>query len=262
MARKEPTLSGISTDDLGEEPLRRSTANRSSGSKKGGSSRAEQPPRSVSYDPAPSGSKWTPVLFVVAVAALGLSGFLFMQLTQAQVALQGVQLRLTDLEQQLTLTDDEASQSVTALQANLKKSNEQLALAHSEIRKLWDTRKVNKKGIASNASAAKSAASTANSAKQSLTKVESSLSELKATVSSLSQSVNTKMASVDSLQSEVKSLSSAQSSLKSSFKQVDNLSSRVQSNEDAIESIDAYRRNINRQLLELQQRGNSSPATP
>lgn len=272
-SRKEPTLSSSDlTATLDDEP-RASTARKTppeaAGSATKQPSSAQNTRSAAAHKAAPtvvkSNSPLAGFSLFVGFLGLGLAAFAFWMLTQAQAQfneqLKAAESRITGLEQRLELSDDESTQSVTALQANLKKAVEDVRASESEIRKLWDTRNVNKNAIADNEKAiagVKSAnAQAAKKLEDQLARQQISQTEKVALIekelASLTTQQNTlsaklqNTAGLDALRNQVKTLETKLAAL-------DQLSTRVISNEEAIDAIDAYRLNINRQLLELQQK--------
>lgn len=191
---------------------------------------------------------------LIAAAGVAVGGYALWQHQLVAKELLSASTRIAALEKRLTLSDDESSQSVTALQANLKQAVKDIGTNESEIRKLWDTRNVNRKAISANRDKAqKSAEQLATELKtlaQSLTTVSADQASLVATVDSLSEASASAQRQLTKLREQLAELDNAAGKLA----QIDQLSGRVRGNEEAIEAIDAYRLNINRQLVELQQR--------
>ncbi len=247
--RKEPTLSG--SDMTLEERSARSESLRAQEKPK---KPAASPKRAPSATAAPAG-KSSPIAalaLVIGLTGLGLAGFSYWQLLQAQKTLIESEQRIVELEQRLNLSSDESSESLTVLQANLKEANH-------EIAKLWDTRNVNRKGIADNKTAI-------NDLEKSVKTAAANMASLKKTVADNSGSIkalDTKVVEVNTAAGKALALAAAQEkSLKALSQQLDKASSgigqlgdlnvRIKTNEEAIEAIDAYRHQINRQIIDLQ----------
>lgn len=259
--RKEPTFSSNLGAEPPEEPRR------------AGSSAS--PSQTAAYAPVVQSSSssggWFGIL--LGLVAIGLAGFLFWQWTLTQQQLQRSEQRILQLEKQLTLSGDEASQSVTALQANLKQSNESLKLAHSELRKLWDTRNVNKRSIADNKSSITTVKTSVEQVKTSLQKDIASAKQLAESVSGSIKSLKTQITGVAALQDEqnvrldaldkvetdIKALKKQINSLKSTASQLNKLSKSVKEHDEIFKSVDAYRVSTNRQILDLRNRLGAVP---
>ena len=239
-SRREPT---ISSSDF-SAPLDDDVPQRVSGGQRRTKS-APPPP------PAKGGSGLAIFAFLVAVIGVGAGGFAVWKIQELTQQLGSADGRIAALEKRLTLSDDEASQSVTALQANLKQAVKDIGTNESEIRKLWDTRNVNRKAIAQNDDSLKAAQ----------TELEKSITALKTDLSAQYKTLAGEVGELDessaSLGRQVANLReqlAALDGVSQKLTLVDQLSGRVRSNEEAIEAIDAYRLNINRQLVELQQK--------
>ncbi|WP_439135813.1 hypothetical protein [Pseudomaricurvus sp.] len=274
--RKEPTLSGLGSTR--EEPAVSPSSSPSSNSTKStpkssaqealgrgdshhGSSRRPAP---VSSSRGQAKSPLVPFALILALTGLGLAGFSYWQLVKVQHQASGAEKRIEELEQRLALSDDESTQSVTTLQANLRETRKQLDTAESEIRKLWDTRNVNKKGIADNKAqlasvekSAKSASSAAASANKLAKSQESNWKALSDNISLQGEQLNVLSDATDSQKKQMRELIDKANKVDSQMQQLKtDLARRVKRNEDAIEAIDAYRRTVNRDILDLKRQLN------
>lgn len=275
--RKEPTLSGLgstreeptvspsgSSASNPTKPAAKSSAQGSSGrgDSRQGSSRPRPAPVSSSRGQAKS--PLVPFALILALTGLGLAGFSYWQLVKVQHQASAAEKRIVELEQRLALSDDESSQSVTALQANLRETRKQLDVANNEIRKLWDTRNVNKKGIADNkaqlaavAKSAKSASSAAASATKLAQSQEKNWKALSDNFSLQGEQLNLLSDATDSQKKQMRELIDQANKVDAQMKQLKtDLAGRVKRNEDAIEAIDAYRRTVNRDILDLKRQLN------
>lgn len=255
MERKEPTLSGHASVPEREEPIARRAAVETSRP-----SRPQTPPAPA---PAPSSgsSPLAIIALLLALAGVAIGGFFGWKLTEAQALLQQAETRIADLEGRLSVTSDESSQSLTQVDAKLK-------WVDSEIRKLWGiSNDVNRKAIAANKENIASLAKELAAAKK-------DASEAKATAASLNTQLTANKAAVDDavakIDSAVLSIAEQGKRLQDFTEQVDRvdgqlgslqtLQQKVRTNEEAIAAIDAYRRTINRDILELKQRIGAAPA--
>lgn len=235
-SRREPT---ISSSDF-SAPLDEDGAGRK---------RQPAPPA-----PAKGGRGLAIFAFLIAAAGVAVGGYAVWQQQLVAQELVSASARIAALEKRLTLSDDESSQSVTALQANLKQAVKDIGTNESEIRKLWDTRNVNRKAISANRDKAqKTSEQLAGELKtldQSVTALTAQQTTLVTEVGGLSEASASVERQLTKLREQLVELDAAAGKLA----QLDQLSGRVRGNEEAIEAIDAYRLNINRQLVELQQR--------
>ncbi len=250
-SRKEPTISSADLNTPLDEEMAPKRSRRASAA-------SPEPSKQPTAKPAKSGGFGVMMVGFLALIALAGSGYLFVQLTAVSQQLSAASDRITELEKQLTLTDDEASQSVTALQANLKQSAQDIATNESEIRKLWDTRNVNRGGISRNkeqlAKLDQQTSRQLDALKKTLAGVQSSQQASSAEQKVLTQELSALAQQLKTVQSQLASVNK----LASQVEGVSQLQRRVRGNEEAIEAIDAYRLNINRQLLDLQNRINQA----
>ncbi|GAB3093177.1 hypothetical protein G8770_06200 [Aestuariicella hydrocarbonica] len=266
--RKEPTLSGLGPNR--DEPVNSasSTKPHTQNSTSGAKPAAPQPRRR----PAPvssvqaKASPLVPLALILALTGLGLAGFSYWQLVTAQHHINASDKRIAELENRLALSDDESSQSVTALQLSLREAREQLKTSTSEIRKLWDTRNVNREGIAanktqiaSNSKAVKSAAAAAAEAKKLAQAQQASVKALNDSIALQAEQLGMMSDLSDVQQQRVRELVDQAGRVDAQLTKLqNNLVGRVQKNEAAIEAIDAYRVSINRDILDLKRRLNTT----
>lgn len=232
--RKEPTISSYSPS---KEDLARDN---------------QRGARAAARGPAPSSqpvvvkSSLAPVAMVFALAAAAAAGFLYWQLLSAQNSLALADQRIADLESKFELSDDESSASTETMLAKLK-------WADSEIRKLWGVAyDTNRKAIAANKSAieqVKTASTGANKA------TEKKLADLAAELrlaNDLLDAQQTSLTSIEQGNARIQSQSTEINNKMRSIEQSDReMERRVRSNEQAIEAIDAFRRNVNQEILQL-----------
>ncbi|MDO3381869.1 hypothetical protein [Gilvimarinus algae] len=256
MERKEPTLSGIVPERDDDHPRQDPQS--------AGAGRSRSSPSAPEPPPSGGGSGWVAGLaLLLAFAGLGGGGYLAWQLTESNKALVAAQNRITDLEARLDLNSDQSSETVDEIR-------DKLEWADSEIRKLWGvSHDTNRKKITANEDALaalkkqvgaveKDAASARASAASIKRELEGRLQALSTQLSSATKAVETLRSSADQLQSlslDVQRLTQQMPGLR-------DLASRVKTNEEAIAAIDAYRRNLNRDILQLRQQLGTSASSP
>ncbi len=234
--RREPTISAYSPskEDIAKHQNRQGQPRKSSSAS------------SPAARPVIQKSRLAPVAFVFALAAIAVAGFSYWQLMEAQKLLQSADARIAGLESKFEMSDDESTASVATMQAKIK-------WADSEIRKLWGVSyDTNRKAIAENKSAITKAAQSATSAKGGLKKLTQSLG---GEISLVSEMVDAQQNTVDAIENQNKEITRNSQSLTDKLNILDSnrkeLERRIQTNEQAIEAIDAFRRNVNQQILEL-----------
>ncbi|SEA29916.1 hypothetical protein SAMN05216562_2488 [Microbulbifer marinus] len=176
---------------------------------------------------------------ILALAGLAAAAFLYQQWQASRVQLVDAESRIAELEKRFEMSDEESSASVEVLNAKAKDNA-------AEIRKLWGVAyDTNRKSIAANKSAADAnkkqvaaLTSKVNGMSASVKKiaaVESALAELRKSNSASQRETADKLARLERQLASVRS----------------DLTARVGANEEAVESIDAYRRTVNKDLVQL-----------
>lgn len=238
--RREPTISTLPMDK--DEPARaRAQAAAAPG-------RPVPPP--VSSRPLVVRSPMGPVAVLLAIAAVAFAGFVYWQLQQTQQALQktaatltAAEGRVTELEKRLMLSGDESTQSMAALQANIKENA-------SEIRKLWGvSNDRNRKAIARLDEKVAALEKTAGGLDG---RIKAALTEATGELRVLSELVEAQQAVINSADQAYKSQAQTLSGLNKKVEQLDTeLRRKVNSHEEAIKAIDAFRLQVNRDLIQL-----------
>lgn len=232
--RREPTISAPAA----KEEL----STKSSGPRRSGQPATHSP----AARPVVVKSKLAPVAFLFALCGLGAAGFAYWQLTLTQQALADADRRIAELEGKFALTDDEVSASTETMQAKLK-------WADSEIRKLWGvSHDTNRKAIAANKSNIEKAEKLAKEASKNVdAKVKAALGNVTAELKLLSDLVDAQQLSLANIENAQAKLNTQSQNIQSKLSELDSLQKRVKTNEQAIEAIDAFRRNVNQQILQL-----------
>lgn len=244
--RREPTISSLPLDKE-EAPRSRAQAAGQAGPSRAGSSRPA--PQPVSSRPKVVRSPLGPLALVVALAAAGFGGYVFWQLQQTQqslaaatTALGGADARIAELEKRLMLSDDESTQSLAALQTNVKENA-------SEIRKLWGV------SYDRNRSAIAKLEESVTKVEKSIAgidgKFKSALGEVAGEMRVLSELVDAQQAVINSADQSLKQQAVVVQNAMQKLDNLDALNKQVQRNEEAIEAIDAFRLQVNRELIKL-----------
>ena len=189
---------------------------------------------------------WLVTLWLVTVLVTAAGGFFGwqawqqqQQLIEASRKLQSVlneaDRRLQSLEERLDFSNEESSQSVEAIRAKLK-------WADSEIRKVW--------GVAydRNRKAIKQQDSQLKRSKQQIDKQTKALAQLQQTQKTLTTQLTAAQQQVTQLKDTLARQDLVLDQLRNG------LLERVQQNEDALDSINTYRRSTNKTLLDLKRR--------
>lgn len=251
-AQGDPTLTSSSSNATASE-VSASNADRSTASLSSFASNKKRP-APVSQRVIEVKSPLAPLALVAAVIALAFCGLVFWQMTEHDqtnkallTELNGAKQRIAELERKLTATGDESSQSLAGLGASIKSLNADLSEANSEIRKLWGvSHDRNRKAIEQN--------------KNSIARANKSIANTKKAQQKDHQALQAALAN---LQGELAVLGEVQESQQSALAQrrlsaadveafKTEINRRVASNEEAIKAIDAFRLQVNRQLIQMQ----------
>lgn len=262
--RKEPTVSSIldGKEELAErraraaQQLRRSTATSPTTTKtivKSGS----------------SGFTWFVFFLTLCIGAA--AGYAVWQLDVAQKTMKDQRLRIVQLENKLAISDDSANQSLASVSAQVRELNSKTIQADSEIAKLWATRNVNRDAIAEESKkivAVDKKIATLAQAQTKISTLEKALSNLEASVTELSSFKSTVSSTAQSVaeqdillraikekvavQSELlKTLGSQANKGVSASNKLGDIEKRLKETEEALTSLEAFRRTTNRDLLQL-----------
>lgn len=238
--RREPTLSGRVDAD---ESLVRASTN---------AKPAVAPVRNTPT--ASTSSPLAPFAVLLALASLALGAFFYWQLTQFQQyavqqagLLTAAETRVAELEKRLNSTGETSEQSVAAIQDRLKTTG-------SEISKLWDAQNQ----LKSKLSAAVEESSSANNKQlqAAIREIESkskqAVSDVQSELKVLQDLVQAQQSSSSREDEARKELSAKIGEISKRLKALDSdLSERVRNTENAIESIDAFRLQVNREINKL-----------
>lgn len=240
--RREPTISA----DLGE-PLDTSKRPKTRAQ---AVPQGQKPIRSSSRKSKSRNSPVAVLAFILALVALGGAGFLYTELMNTQKLLNDTSsllsqadTRIASLEGKLEVSGDESVQSMTALQAKIK-------VNASEVAKLWVVAyERNRKTIANN----KAALSKLTEAyKGENTKLNNTLAGLSGDVSVLSELMDAQQGVIGRVDQARNSQLQAITDLTQRLNAMDKqFGKKVLSNEEAIKAIDAFRVQVNRDLMML-----------
>ena len=250
--RKEPTVSSLSSkEQLAER----------------GAAGSRQPPRrpsdtsSSSRNSASSGFVW--FVLLITLLAVGIAGYTAWQLGLSQAVIEEQRLRIVQLEKKLTISDDSANQSLASVGAKVRELDERSTIAMSEVDKLWATRNVNRKSIADNVAAIESlqaSQSKVAALEKKLNQTAATVTPLKSSLASATQSLTDQELLLQSLRERVKNQGVALEAVSEQAKagvsasaKVNAIDSRLKETEGAIESLEAFRRTVNRDLIQLKQ---------
>lgn len=185
--------------------------------------------------------------FLLAAAAAAGSGYLFLQLTESQTTLQDAQDRVMELENRLSSTDESVNESGVAMQVKIKELT-------SEVDKLWAS------AWRKNQATLKALDEQIKKQQQAGASQAKSLSAQTEAVAKLQSQVGSALAAAQELK-EIQATSIAQgaelSEISDQLRDVDtglrSLGKRMSESEAWVDSINAYRRQTNKKISELEQ---------
>ncbi len=274
--RKEPTFS--STPDKSSQSGDAEARNVSR-------TRANTRPQ-VMIQKQPSSLLW--IALLIALLASAASAYIFWQFTLSQKIVAEQQERLLELENKLLLSDDESTQSLTVLTANVKDLDKNVSVAMSEVDKLWATRNANLKKLSAARTelneliekTGKRIDTSTDQSKKTIDKIDDQLkktlvairqnkqnsSEQELLLKSLRERSSEQNQAIDNIRSTLaKNTSNAgkvanlEKELEQLLQQLNTLSRRTKEYDEAIESFDKFRLTTNRDLITLKSRAGIAP---
>jgi len=171
-----------------------------------------------------------------------------------------LQERFQVLDSRLNNTDESVNQSGVAMQVNISNHSEQLKKHWSEIRKLWGIADdKNKAKIAKNAKDIAFLANKRTDLEASFKNMYMQIKKDRANLNEVGENFFGVYADMDSLNVSLDEYFLALQKVQASVGEQDK---RVQSNLEAVRSIDAFRRQINQKILELEKKIANQSAQP
>ena len=193
--------------------------------------------------------------FMILIAFFGLAGaggFGWLQYQTLANKHNSLQERFDNLESRLSSTDESVTQSGAAMQLNISKQGDELKKHWSEIRKLWGvTNDINKGKIEKNKKDISFLVSKRSELETKVIKDGKSLSALSANYLGVS-------ADVDAVNESLNNQTDGLNRLKASVLRID---SDLQNNVEAVKSMEAFRRQINQKIYDLEQQSASANLT-
>ncbi|MEH6558741.1 MAG: hypothetical protein V7708_13145 [Oceanicoccus sp.] len=194
---------------------------------------------------------------LVLLATAGWAGYLHLKLQVAQQSLRNYDSRITDLERQLSVTDESMSESSVAMKVKLRELD-------SEVRKLWDNvwKKSKQQLAAHDLSLAKQQSSIESNtafvalAKQLLSKNDSVIEGLSQQLKKAEQMRSQVTANQKAITQQNNVAESAVDKANRVSKDIQKLNGRIKSTEEWIESINGFRRQVNRDISALKKSAN------
>lgn len=186
---------------------------------------------------------------IALVSLLGLLAVSWVGWQQYQ-AFTLLQERFETLDSRLNNTDESVNQSGAAMQINISKQSDQLKKHWSEIKKLWGVANdKNKTKIASNAKDIAFLAAKRKELKEALDNLKLQLDKDRTSVESIGENFFGLSADMDHLNDTLSNYNVALEKMELSIVEQNK---KLQSSLEAIASMDAFRRQVNRKILKLE----------
>jgi DNA repair exonuclease SbcCD ATPase subunit len=191
---------------------------------------------------------WKFLVVFACLGVLGAGGFGWMEYTSLSGKHQALQTRFEALESRLSNTDESVTQSGAALQIKLGRQGDELKKHWKEIKKLWGvTNDINKGKIEKNQKDISFLASKRQALETAVAKDSKSLKALSGNYLGIS-------ADLDAANENMRNYADGLNRLNNSLSRIDR---ELKSNAEAVESMEAFRRQINQKIYALEQ---SAPA--
>ena len=207
-----------------------------------------------------SGSGGGKVLIAIVLAGLvGAAAFGGTQFVALSSNHNDLQQRFEALESRLSSTDESVTQSGAAMQLKISTQADELKKHWSEIKKLWGvTNDINKGKIDSNKKDIVFLASKRAALEKSIANLSARVDKENRSLTNLSGNYLAISADIDAVNASMRKLSDKVAALQSSLSGIDR---QLKANAEAIESMDAFRRQTNQKIYDLEKRSPASAPT-
>jgi chemotaxis protein histidine kinase CheA len=193
-------------------------------------------------------------IFALILATIGWAGFLHQKLQLAERVIKNYELRITDLERQLSVTDESMSESTVALKVKIREMD-------SEIRKLWDNVwKKNKERLAAHdtllaqhGQSIKVSDAFIATAKQQMSKSDAVVADLGLQLKKAEAMQSMVAANKQALAKQMSAIEAAADEVNRVIVDISKLDRRVKGTEEWVAAINGFRSQVNREITALKQ---------
>jgi uncharacterized membrane protein len=197
-----------------------------------------------------SGSFWKLLIALLFIGLLGVVGFGWYQFNALSKNHTDLQQRFNALESRLSSTDESMNQSGAALQLKISKQGESLERHWAEIKKLWGvTNDINKGKIDKNKKDIAFLATKRTAIEKSIGDLSARVDKENRSLTNLSGNYLAITADIDGINTTARNQSDKIASLEAALGKIDR---QLKSNAEAIESMDAFRRQTNQKIYNLE----------
>lgn len=204
------------------------------------------------HEEAPVASGKLPVVLgVIAALALGWAGALQFQLSRAASDLEAWQMRVVDLEKRLSVTDESSTQSLAALQVKVKEQEEAVTRLRDEsFKHAKATLDQHTSQLAALDQTLKSTQGTATKTAQAADEQRKLIDTAKAQLDQLAPTVELSKRRLEEQQAAIESVTE-KGRFTSSV--VEKLNLRMSTTEEWVQSINNFRKQTNREIVDIKQ---------
>ena len=206
------------------------------------------------------GGFWKLLIALVFIGLLAAGGFGWMQFDALSKNHADLQQRFDALESRLSNTDESMNQSGAALQLKISKQGDSLERHWAQIKKLWGvTNDINKGKIETNKKDIAFLANKRTAIEKSIADLSTRVDKENRSLTNLSGNYLAITADIDGINTAARNQSDKLASLQSALTKIDR---QLKSNAEAIESMDAFRRQTNQKIYNLENKPQAATQSP
>ncbi len=206
------------------------------------------------------GGFWRLLIALLSVALVGGGGFGWYQFNSLANNHADLQQRFNALESRLSSTDESMTQSGAALQLKISKQGESLERHWAEIKKLWGvSNDINKGKIEKNKKDIAFLAAKRTALEKSAADLSARLDKENRSLTNLSGNYLAITADIDGINTAARNQSDKLARLEAALNKIDQ---QLKSNAEAIESMDAFRRQTNQKIYNLENKPQAATQNP
>jgi chromosome segregation ATPase len=236
------------------------SSNSAASSGKNNSSKSDSSRSSSKSSGGNSGGFWKLLIALLMIGLLGAGGFGWMQFNALSKNHADLQQRFDALESRLSSTDESMNQSGAALQLKISKQGESLERHWAQIKKLWGvTNDINKGKIETNKKDIAFLANKRTAIEKSIADLSTRVDKENRSLTNLSGNYLAITADIDGINTAARNQSDKLASLQSALTKIDR---QLKSNAEAIESMDAFRRQTNQKIYNLENKPQAATQSP
>ena len=238
-----------------DDMIGRSSSSGASSGKKN-SSKSDGPKSPSNGSGGSGGGFWKLLISLLFIALVAAAAFGWLQFKALSGNHADLQQRFDALESRLSSTDESMSQSGAALQLKISKQGESLERHWAEIKKLWGvTNDINKGKIDTNKKDIAFLATKRTVIEKSISDLSARVDKQNRSLTNLSGNYLAISADIDGIYTAARNLSDKIASLQSALTSIDQ---QLKLNAEAIESMDAFRRQTNQKIYNLENKPQAS----